>query len=504
MDRVELGNDSQPASSHQQPGQMSRSLSALVIGNAKYAHASKLKNPGHDAEDVAEVLERCGFDVTLLNDATHRQMDKTLKRFKATLADQDVGLFFFAGHGFQIDGDNYLAAVDTEVEDEIDAKHSSLSLNRVIAQMEKTDTSTNIIILDACRDNPFERSWHRGVARGLAAVYAPRGTMIAFSTSPGQFADDGKGRNGAYTAALLEHIDAQDCSIEAMFKRVRNTLSAATSGKQISWEHTSLAGEFYFNLGIAKLITEYGPTALSDALFVLDEARTSHKAIKKLKSLTWPTQNPAIDTLKGPVLAKFATDSLFVLGRNIYQSACGHSNSAVGFINAFADRTTAVPGVKRKALLDGMLFEIFFDSAGEVRDDPKDDKFNEVFALQKHKEFADSFAFISRCLLPEIGRFHVLPGKEQPTAVDVTLDAKADNAVKKIFVGGANVLGSVDADFKEGDKIVHRTLDRDDFEDWIARQLVIPRRLLTFSYGKPAKGIASVRFPYGWSCRMPT
>ncbi|MFD2783094.1 caspase family protein [Novosphingobium pokkalii] len=327
---------------------------------------------------------------------------------------------------------------------------------------------------------------------------------MAFSTSPGQFADDGKGRNGAYTAALLEHIDAQDCSIEAMFKRVRNTLSATTSGKQISWEHTSLAGEFYFNLGIAKRITEYGPTALSDALFVLDEARTSHKAIKKLKSLTWPTQNPTIDTLKGPVLAKFATDSLFVLGRNIYQSACGHSNSAVGFINAFADRTTAVPAAKRKALLDGMLFEIFFDSAGEVRDDPKDDKFNEVFALQKHKEFADSFAFISRCLLPEIRRFYVLPGKEQPTAVDVTLDATADNAVKKIFVGGANVLGSVDADFEEGDKIVHRTLDRDDFEDRIARQLVIPRRLLTFSYGKPAKGVASVRFPYGWSCRVPT
>lgn len=404
--RVKLGNDSQPASSHQQPGQMSRSLSALVIGNAKYTHTSKLKNPGHDAEDVAEMLERCGFDVTLLNDATYRQMDKALKGFKAALADQDVGLFFFAGHGFQIDGDNYLAAVDTEVEDEVDAKHGSLSLNRVIAQMEKSDTSTDIIILDACRDNPFERSWHRGVARGLAAVYAPRGTMIAFSTSPGQFADDGKGRNGAYTAALLEHIDAQDCSIEAMFKRVRNTLSATTSGKQISWEHTSLAGEFYFNLGVAKRITEYGPTALSDALFVLD-------------------------------------------------------------------------------------------------DDPKDDKFNEVFALQKRKEFADSFAFISRCLLPEIGRFHVLPGKEQPTAVDVTLDAKADNAVKKIFVGGANVLGSVDADFEEGDMIVRRTLDRDEFEDLIARQLVIPRRLLTFSYGKPAKGIASVRFPYGWSCRMP-
>lgn len=484
-------------------GIMPRSLSALVIGNAKYVHAGKLRNSGHDAEDVAKVLERCGFEVTLVNDATHKQMDKALKAFKAKLAEQDVGLFFFAGHGFQIDGDNYLAAVDTEVDDEIEAKHGSLSLNRVIAQMEKADTATNIIILDACRDNPFERSWHRGTARGLAAVYAPRGTMIAFSTSPGQFADDGKGRNGAYTAALLEHIDAQDCSIEAMFKRVRNTLNATTAGKQISWEHTSLAGEFYFNLGIAKRITEYGPTALSDALFVLDEARTSHTVIKKLKSLTWPTQNPAVDSLKGTVLAKFAIDSLFVLGRNIYQSACGNANSAIGFINSFANRTAAVPPPKRKALLDGMLFEIFFDSAGEFRDEPKDARFNEVFAVQKHKELADSFAFISRCLLPEIGRFHVLPGKDQPTSVDVTLDAKASDAVTQVFLGGTNVLASADEDFDEDDKIVHRTLARDDFEDRIARQLLIPRRLLTFSYGRPAKGIEKVRFPYGWSCRMP-
>lgn len=483
---------------------MSRSLSALVIGNAHYTKAGKLKNPGHDAEDVAEVLERCGFDVTVLIDATHKQMDKALRNFKDTLADQDVGLFFFAGHGFQIEGENFLAAVDTVVDDEIEAKHSSLALDRVIARMEKANTATNIIVLDACRDNPFERSWHRSGAGGLAAVYAPRGTLIAFSTSPGQFSADGKGRNGAYTAALLEHIDAQDCSIEAMFKRVRNTLSATTGGKQISWEHTSLAGEFYFNLGIAKRITEYGPTALSDALFVLDEARASHQVIKKLKSLTWPTQNPAISGLKGDRLAKFATDSLFVLGRNIYQSACGHSNSAMAFIHDFADRTTAVPAHKRKALLDGMLFEIFFDSAGVVRDEPKDGQFNEVFALQRHKEFADSFAFISRCLLPDIGRFHVLPGKEQPTSVDVSLDARADNAVTKIFVGGVNVLSAVDEDFDVGDKLVRRTFERDDFEDRIARQLMIPRRLLTFSYGKPAKSIASVRFPLGWACLRPS
>src|SRR5205823_8843918 len=117
----------------------------------------------------------------------------------------------------------------------------------VIEAMEDTPTDTNIIILDACRDNPFERAWARSSSmRGLAPVYAPKGTLIAYATSPGQMASDGDGRNGAYTSSL-QHLDAVDCSIETMFKRVRNTLSAYTDGKQISWEDTSLAKEFYFN-----------------------------------------------------------------------------------------------------------------------------------------------------------------------------------------------------------------------------------------------------------------
>jgi uncharacterized caspase-like protein len=147
----------------------------------------------------------------------------------------------------QIEGENYLTAVDSDFGNETDAKHSSLSLNRVIETMEKSGAATKIIILDACRDNPFEFAWHRSAAtRGLAPVYAPRGTIIAYATSPGQVALEGKDRNGRYTAALLKHIDVPDLSLEAMFKRVRNTLNGTTKGKQISWEHTSLAGEFFW------------------------------------------------------------------------------------------------------------------------------------------------------------------------------------------------------------------------------------------------------------------
>ena len=216
---------------------------ALVIGNAAYSD-QPLTNPGNDAEDMAGTLRKYGFVVHKAVDSTCLEMERALKDFRAELYDADVGLFFFAGHGVQVEGSNYLIALDTDMSSELDAKHTSLKLDKVIDVMEKANTSTSIIILDACRDNPWERRWHRSAAvQGLASVYAPRGTLIAFATSPGQIAGDGKGRrNGSYTEALLQHIGTADCAIESMFKRVRNTLSAATNGKQVSWEHTSLAG----------------------------------------------------------------------------------------------------------------------------------------------------------------------------------------------------------------------------------------------------------------------
>ena len=201
---------------------------------------------------MAAVLRRFEFTVLECMDGTHKAMEQKLRDFREAMYDADVGLFFFAGHGLQIEGSNYLLATDTSTGDEVDVKHSSLSLDYVIDSMEKSQTLINLIILDACRQNLWERRWERSsTTRGLASVYVPKGTLIAFATSPGQVAYDGKGqRNGRYTSALLQHIIAPDCTIEAMFKRVRNTLSVTTEGKQISWEHTSLSSEFFFNRSV--------------------------------------------------------------------------------------------------------------------------------------------------------------------------------------------------------------------------------------------------------------
>lgn len=302
---------------------MKRTMTALVIGNAAYPDGDDLANPVNDATDLGAKLKSYGFEVIVATDCTVKEMEKQLKVFRTLLKTHEIGLFFFAGHGMQIEGSNYLLALDTDMDSETDAKHSSLSLDKVVDVMAKSQASTKIIVLDACRNNPWERKWHRGPStRGLASVYAPKGTIIGFATSPGEVAYDGVGRNGTYTAALLQHIDTPDCSIETMFKRVRNTVAAASAGKQTSWEHTSLSGEFYFNLSLGNLIEEYNGTALADGLFALDPAKKSHQVIAGLKSHDWYQQNPAMALLNAAAASRMAKNSLFVIGRNIYQAAC--------------------------------------------------------------------------------------------------------------------------------------------------------------------------------------
>jgi hypothetical protein len=484
---------------------MNRLVTALVIGNAAYTVAGKLKNPTNDAEDLAVRFEAFGFSVIKETDCTYKDMDRALKTFKNALAGNDIGLFFFAGHGMQIDGENYLAAIDTDVSGEIDAKHSSLPLNRVIETMEKATTSTNIIILDACRNNPYERAWNRSAATsGLAPVYAPKGTLIAYATSPGQVAKDGSGRNGAYTSALLQHINTPDCSIENMFKRVRNSLSAATKQKQISWEHTSLSGEFFFNLSLGARIDAYSDTALSDKLFVLDEAKASHRIIKTLKIYDYYTQNPAVNKLTSEVANKFSRDSLFVIGRNVYQAAVGGANRAASYLNKFVAHTQGIEKEKQKALLDGILFEIFFDPAAQLRTKPKSRLLSEVFELQQYKELAGSFEFIAECLLPYAGHFYTLPGKGHEVAVDIVTHKKDENsyAVEGVFLGGKDILWKEDDEFDDDDGNPHYiTLKIDEFEARLCEEMVVPARLLTVTYGFKKDPKKMLLFPRGGTTR---
>ena len=220
---------------------------ALVIGNGGYDF-DRLKNPVNDAIDMAEALKPFGFKVILRTDATQRQMKRALRDFRAELSRGGVGLFYYAGHGVQSRGRNYLIPVGADIERESDIEDESVDANLVLAYMEEAGTRVNIVILDACRNNPFSRSF-RSANRGLAIMETvAKGTFIAYSTAPGSVASDGEGRNGLYTKHLLTSLREPDSDIERVFKRVRSGVADETRNLQIPWDSSSLLGDFRFRL----------------------------------------------------------------------------------------------------------------------------------------------------------------------------------------------------------------------------------------------------------------
>src|SRR4030043_222860 len=228
---------------------------ALVIGNGNYTEGI-LANPENDARSMTGVLRRLGFTVYPYENLYAGQVKKAIDDFGLKLKGNTVGLFYYAGHGIQAKGYNYLIPVDAMLETEEQVEYDCVRADRILSLMENSGTKVNIIILDACRNNPFERSWTRSATgKGLAFMNAPRGTLIAYATAPGNTASDGAGKNGLYTSAILESIQIPDINVIQMFQNVRNIVSQKSGNKQVPWESTSLTGDFYFN-STGVIITE--------------------------------------------------------------------------------------------------------------------------------------------------------------------------------------------------------------------------------------------------------
>jgi uncharacterized caspase-like protein len=217
---------------------------ALVIGNAAY-RSSPLLNPTNDATDIARRLEELGFKVILKLNADQREMKRSIREFSAALRGGGVGLFYFAGHGVQSRGRNYLLPVSADVQNEYELEDESVDANLVLGAMDAAQTRVNIVILDACRNNPFAKAF-RSVQGGLAQMEAARGTLIAFATAPGSVAQDGIGRNGMYTKHVLLSLKEPDTDVERVFKRVAQGVARETAGTQVPWVSSSLTGDFYF------------------------------------------------------------------------------------------------------------------------------------------------------------------------------------------------------------------------------------------------------------------
>src|SRR5450631_150259 len=220
---------------------------ALVIGNSDYA-GGPLPNPANDAKLIGDELTNLGFDVIARRRSSDLTMKRAIQEFGSRLekaGPSAVGLFYYAGHGVQLSGRNYLIPTTARIEREGDVEIEAVSADWVIEQMRYARNRLNIVILDACRNNPFTRSM-RSVDHGLATMDAPAGILIAYSTAPGAVAADGSGRNSPYTEALSQAMRDLHEPVEQVFKHVRVGVMSATSGKQVPWESSSLTGDFYF------------------------------------------------------------------------------------------------------------------------------------------------------------------------------------------------------------------------------------------------------------------
>lgn len=218
---------------------------ALVIGNATYREAP-LRNPVNDAREIAAQLRGLGFDVVFRENATRKTMGDALAEFTRKVSPGGASLIYYAGHGVQVRGRNYLIPVDMTLQSETDLRFQAVDVSTLTDELEQAQSRVSFLILDACRNNPFERKL-RGAGRGLAAVDAARGTLIAYATAPGSTAEDGSGVHGVYTEALLKALAVPGLKAEEVFKRVRIDVSAATGDRQVPWESSSLTGDFIFN-----------------------------------------------------------------------------------------------------------------------------------------------------------------------------------------------------------------------------------------------------------------
>lgn len=234
------------------PVNSSQKRLALVIGNAKYQMPGvSLDNAGNDAEDISKALQRLGFDVSLYLNQSKQGMEQAIETFGQKLKSEgknSVALFYYAGHAAEVEGVNYMFPVDVQLKGEAQVDKEAVPVQSVVGQIQMVGNDLNILVLDACRDNPYpvkKRSFNSQYNR-LSTMNAPKGTIISYSTASGKTASDGIGQNGLYTGELLRNIFIPSLKVEDVFKRVRIAVSEQSHNSQIAWENSSLVGDFYF------------------------------------------------------------------------------------------------------------------------------------------------------------------------------------------------------------------------------------------------------------------
>jgi uncharacterized caspase-like protein len=338
---------------------------ALVIGNSAYKHAGTLANPRNDSGDVAAGLKHHGFAIIEGFDLDKVSMDRRIRDFASVLQRATVGVFFYAGHGMQVSGQNYLVPVDAELASPSALDFEMVRLDLVHRTMER-EAQTNILFIDACRDNPLARNLARAmgtrssdIGRGLAAVESGVGTLISFSTQPGNVALDGRGRNSPFAAALVKHMMSSPDDLSALLIDVRNDVMRETQNKQIPWEHSALRGRFYFDSSVHAASSNASvQPAVAAAAARLSEAAEAWDRTKDSNSIA--VLEAYIARYKDAFYADLARARLAELKKQ--QLAASESPKPVSPVGkavkslegvAFARPTTVPPGPSGTATLAG-------------------------------------------------------------------------------------------------------------------------------------------------------
>lgn len=404
---------------------------ALVIGNNAYYKGCELENAVNDATAIAQVFERLHIDVILKTDCNTSDISDVLNKFEEKIKDNDASIFYFAGHGFEINGENYLAGTECQIgsPNTHECNRTCIRLSEILDIYKKQKNKIHIAIIDACRKS-FDRS---GIV-GLSSISAPRGTLIAFSTSPNEGASD-KGFEGhsIFTGAMLKYIGRENISVEDLFKKVRKTVYGLTEGRQTTWEHTSLLGDYYFNTGqmVYSPVIPYDEKVVKDSYYESDGSEFS-QLIMDLKSHNWNKQNPAIDRLLAMPITVLDKNQLFILGRNLLQ-ASGAAHNAGRFMENIEQHISKYSIKGENHLLNGILFEIYFDSMGEFRKEKtKTHFFENIIKLRKDARFKSSFDFIDNLLKATDYPFIYIP-----ESVDKIIDFEVVATMEKTI----NVIG---------------------------------------------------------------
>ncbi|WP_455781670.1 caspase family protein [Alistipes ihumii] len=429
---------------------------ALIIGNNNYEQATKLVNAINDAQGVEQMFKKLGYSTTLINDFKKEDIAGILSDLEDRLKTNiDVTIFYFAGHAFEVDNNNHIAPVDCPLAglDRSNCTHYSLKLKEIIDIFDKSKCSVKIIILDACRNNPFEGDDRGEGIINLAPINVTKGYIIAYSTSPGRTASDSpKRQNSIYTEEFHSHFNEKHKTIESFCKKVRETVYTLSGGRQVPWEHTSLIGQFCFNQGqIGYREYPYDEEAIKDYKYI-SRGTEADGIIHELRSCNYYKQNSAIYKFQS-LIDPGTTDKnqQFVIGRNILQS-CEKAFDVGSYVDNLVKNLLKYQTADgENHILNGMLFEIYFDSHGQFRSERfKVHKLDKIFALQYDPRFIKSFQFICDLLVPYQDFLYYMPNcSRRKVSVTVHFEQKEGddyfgnpqtyNIIDKIAIGAKDI-----------------------------------------------------------------